>query len=108
MPSRLPVNIIIAAICTLVAAIGVSDAAAEITLQEISQSFEEVSQNVTRSVVQIYTTGFGPSEGGDLAPITVQRGTGSGVILDPNGYIVTNAHVVELARHVKVLIPLNE
>jgi serine protease Do len=112
MPSRLSANVTVAATYALILALGVfgafgvSDAAAEITLQEISTSFEEVSKNVTKSVVQIYTTGYGPSQGGDLAPITVQRGTGSGVILDPNGYIVTNAHVVELARQVKVLIPL--
>jgi serine protease Do len=99
---------IVAAIFSLIAVVGVSDAAAEITLHEISKSFEEVSKNVTKAVVQIYTTGYGPSQGADLAPITVQRGTGSGVILDPKGYIVTNAHVVELARHVKVLIPLGE
>jgi serine protease Do len=84
------------------------NANAEISLQEISNSFEAVSKEVTKAVVQIYTTGYGPSQGADLAPITIQRGTGSGIILDPNGYIVTNAHVVELARHVKVMIPFSE
>jgi serine protease Do len=83
-------------------------AAAEITLEDVSSTFESCSQRVTPAVVQIYTTGFGPGGGGDIAPFTVQRGTGSGVILDSKGYIVTNAHVVELARHVKVLIPLSE
>jgi len=81
-------------------------AAAEITMRDISDSFEKISSKVTPAVVQIYTTGYGPSQGADLAPITIQRGTGSGIILDPDGYIVTNAHVVELARHVKVMIPL--
>jgi serine protease Do len=90
----------------LLVAFIVSPAAAGISLQDVSDSFEEVSAKVTPAVVQIYTTGFGPTQGTGLAPITVQRGTGSGIILDPNGYIVTNAHVVELARHVKVLIPL--
>jgi serine protease Do len=33
-----------------------------------------------------------------------QRGSGSGVILDPDGYIVTNAHVVEGARRVRVML----
>jgi len=108
MRSRLSITIIIAAIFTLINATGVSDTKAEITLQEISKSFENVSKQVTKAVVQIYTTGYGPSQGADLAPITVQRGTGSGIILDPNGYIVTNAHVVELARQVKVLIPLGD
>ena len=85
-----------------------SPAGTEVTLKDISNTFEEVSRNVSRSVVQIYTTGYGPSQGADLAPFTVQRGTGSGIILDPNGYILTNAHVVETARHVKVMIPVSQ
>lgn len=78
-----------------------------ISLQDFSDSFEDVSKKVTPAVVQIYTTGYGPAQGSGVAPITIQRGTGSGIILDPNGYIITNAHVVELARQVKVLIPVS-
>jgi len=81
--------------------------AAGISLQDFSDSFEDVSKKVTPAVVQIYTTGYGPAQSSGVAPITIQRGTGSGIILDPNGYIITNAHVVELARQVKVLIPLS-
>ncbi len=81
--------------------------AAGISLQDFSDSFENVSKKVTPAVVQIYTTGYGPAQGSGVAPITIQRGTGSGIILDPNGYIITNAHVVELARQVKVLIPVS-
>jgi serine protease Do len=80
---------------------------AEITLEDVSGTFEECSKKVTPAVVQIYTTGFSLAQGNDLAPITMQRGTGSGIILDSDGYIITNAHVVELARRVKVLIPLS-
>ena len=81
--------------------------AAGISLQDFSDSFEDVSKKVTPAVVQIYTTGYGPAQSSGVAPITIQRGTGSGIILDPNGYIITNAHVVELARQVKVLIPVS-
>jgi serine protease Do len=34
-----------------------------------------------------------------------QRSIGSGVIVDPNGYIMTNAHVVTGAQRVQVIIP---
>jgi serine protease Do len=86
----------------------VQPAVAEITLEDVSGTFEQVARTVTPAVVQIYTTGFGLGTGQDLTPITVERGTGSGIILDPKGYIITNAHVVELARQVKVLIPLSD
>ncbi len=33
------------------------------------------------------------------------KGLGSGVIIDPNGYIVTNSHVVENATEIKVSLP---
>jgi S1-C subfamily serine protease len=38
-----------------------------------------------------------------MRPIAVE-GTGSGVIVDPSGYIVTNNHVVESARQIQVTL----
>jgi serine protease Do len=38
--------------------------------------------------------------------VTTQRASGSGVIVDPDGYIITNAHVVTGARRLRVEIQL--
>jgi serine protease Do len=59
-------------------------------------------------VVQILVTGFGPVEGsrGDTSLVLgKQQSIGSGVIIDPDGYIVTNAHVLRGAHRVQVNIP---
>jgi serine protease Do len=60
-------------------------------------------------VVQILVTGYGPLEEsgkGQTALIARQQAIGSGVIVDADGYIVTNAHVVAGARRIRVVLPL--
>jgi len=69
-------------------------------LTQLSQSLEELAQRVAPSVVQVLTTGYEPADG-DLVR---QRASGSGVILDPDGYVVTNAHVVQGARRIQVAL----
>lgn len=44
--------------------------------------------------------GFGPPEG----PRMPRRGLGSGVIVDPSGYILTNYHVIEKADRIQVTL----
>jgi serine protease Do len=79
------------------------------TLGELSRSLQDLSQKVTASVVQIFVTGYAtPNEDdprGAGLPV-VERSSGSGVIVDADGYIVTNAHVVENATRLEVELPL--
>jgi len=77
-------------------------------LAEFSRSLQELSDRVSPSVVQIFVTAFVPPDDEDRStpePV-VERSSGSGVILDPEGYIVTNAHVVENARRLEVELPI--
>jgi serine protease Do len=77
-------------------------------LAQFSDALEALSDTVGKAVVQVLVSGYGPGrsiEATTGALIQEQRGTGSGVVLDPAGYIVTNAHVVAGARRVQVIVP---
>ena len=83
-------------------------AASLATLGDLSRSLEDLSQKVSASVVQIFVTGYAapdeddPRGGGQ--PV-LERSSGSGVVVDADGYIVTNAHVVEHASRLEVELP---
>src|SRR5689334_12414081 len=80
-----------------------------LALGELSKSLEELAAKVSPCVVQIFVTGYAPpeeqQEGGTGEP-SIERSSGSGVIVDPDGYIVTNAHVVENATRLEVELPV--
>lgn len=69
-----------------------------------SQMVESLVKRVDPAVVQILTTGFAVSEG-EGPVVRLSRGSGSGVVVDAEGYILTNAHVIRNARTVQVLLP---
>ena len=78
-------------------------------LQQLNAALEGLVAKVSPAVVQILVTGYGPLEENDhtdTAVVARQRAIGSGVIVDPTGYIMTNAHVVQGALRIRVVLPL--
>jgi serine protease Do len=78
------------------------------SLHQLNSSVRALVQRVTPSVVQVLVSGYGPVETKrDTTSLVLgrQESIGSGVIIDPDGYIVTNAHVVRGASLVQVKIP---
>lgn len=76
-------------------------------LRELSRSSQSLVRRVSPCVVQILTTGYGPIDergGGETALVARQRTIGSGVVVDPEGYVITNAHVVGGAQRVRVVL----
>ena len=78
-------------------------------LVQLNGALESLAARVSPAVVQILVTGYGPLREEDrsqTAFIVRQKAVGSGVIVDPSGYIMTNAHVVEGAQRIRVALPL--
>jgi len=76
------------------------------TISEISENSVDIVEKALRSVVQIEVVGAA------LTPTAAQeqiwsrfKSSGSGFIVDPSGYIVTNAHVVKDAQFIQVILP---
>lgn len=78
-------------------------------LAQLSDDLQQLARKVSPAVVQIAVTRWGTDEGDDRtnqAVIVRQHAMGAGVIVDPEGYIMTNAHVVAGARRIRVTLPL--
>ena len=77
------------------------------SLRTFSHSLQRLVDKVSPAVVQISVQGLGGrgDDNNGLGRVRAQRGGGSGVIIDQDGYIVTNAHVVSLSKRIQVLLP---
>src|SRR5882762_6079957 len=82
------------------------------SLQELSSSFEGLASRVRPAVVQIFSTGYTAAEDTEgtsaSSLLSKQRVTGSGVIVSPDGYIITNNHVVNKALKIEVKLVRGE
>src|SRR5262249_4469592 len=77
-------------------------------LDRMNESIDALTKKVWPSVVQIMVTSYGAREGvpgNTSAVVGRQHAIGSGFVIDPDGYILTNAHVVSGAQRVQVVIP---
>jgi serine protease Do len=77
-------------------------------IHEMSAAFESLVRRVSPAVVEVLVTGFGTEDDDEddkgPSPFGRERSLGSGVIIDSDGYIVTNYHVVKGADRVRVIL----
>ncbi len=74
-------------------------------LRELNGAVSRLAARVTPAVVQIEVSGYGvaPEAGREETGVVVrQHSIGSGVIVDPSGYLLTNAHVIRGAQRIVV------
>jgi serine protease Do len=78
-------------------------------LVQFNDAIDELIRHVAPSVVQIAVSGYGTQPDVDKRntgmTIGRQRSIGSGFVIDPEGYVMTNAHVVNGAQRIQVILP---
>jgi len=78
-------------------------------LDRMNEAISALTRKVWPSVVQIQVTSLGARDTGQRGEIGTfvgrQRSVGSGFVVDADGYIMTNAHVVDGAQRVQIVLP---
>jgi len=77
-----------------------------VSLRDLSASFESLAARVSPSTVQVIASGLvvDPDAATTDGLVERRRSSGSGVILDAAGFVMTNYHVVQGARRVQVVL----
>jgi serine protease Do len=106
---RLATGAVLGVILAASAASGQQRALAKPEQTDLSTILATTTRAVAPAVVEIFTTSQMASEGlvaRSPDVVAPERGSGSGVIVDADGYIVTNAHVVRGARQLRIEVPV--
>jgi len=76
-------------------------------LAGLSDAFESLAERTRPAVVSVVAEGLafgGPGRRGNGQTVRSRQSMGSGVIVDSTGYVLTNAHLVQGARSVRVAL----
>lgn len=77
------------------------------SLEQLSASLQAVAKQVEPAVVQIFNSAYAleaDSDRGLGTIVTQQRNSGSGILVTSDGFVLTNAHVVQGARRLWVRV----
>jgi serine protease Do len=76
-------------------------------MHEMSTAFQNLAKRVSPAIVEVMVTGYGSADEDDPSASSAvgrERSLGAGIIVESDGYIITNYHVVKGADRVRVVL----